>query len=1006
MIVIKLYLLYPLFRGLHHQTTLRRFPKMNTYRIRKALSIPLIACLLIGLLQAILATNTVPAAQAQSQAYNWKNVQIVGGGFVPGIIFSEAEANLIYARTDIGGAYRWNEANSKWIPLLDWVNWDQWGYTGVVTLAADPTDANRVYVGAGTYTNSWDPNNGAILRSTDKGNTWSISPLPFKLGGNMPGRGAGERLAVDPNKNSILYLGAPSGNGLWKSTDYGATWSQVTNFPNPGNYAQDPNDPFGYLNDNQGLYWVTFDKRTGTPGNATQTIYVGVADLQNTLYRTTNGGASWERVANQPTGLMAHQGEIDTVNGYFYITTSDKGGPYDGLHGDVWRYTTATGAWTQISPIPSSDVDNNYFGYAGLTIDRQNPATVMVTAYSSWWPDTIIWRSLNSGASWSKAWDWTTYPNRSFKYTQNVSASPWLTWSATPICGGGRPGAETNPKLGWMTETLEIDPFNSNRMMYGTGATIYGSDNLTVWDQSATSQIALTVKAMGLEETAVQDLISPPSGAPLLSALGDIAGFRHDNLDAVPTLPHWSPMGGTNTSIDFAELNPTYIFRTGDGDTANCEKSAAYSTNGGTSWTKVSKEPAGLTSGGNAAVNANGTRVVWSPGGVGVSYTTNNGTSWAASTGIPAGATVESDRVNVNKFYGFSNGTFYISTNGGAAFSATAATGLPSTANFHAVPGIEGDVWLAGGTTTGAYGLWHSTNSGTSFTKLANVDEADTIGFGKAATGQPYMALYTSAKIGGTRGIYRSDDAGATWVRINDDQHQWGWTGKTITGDPRIYGRVYLGTNGRGILYGDPAGPAPTNTPGPSPTPTRTNTPVPPTNTPTTGPSPTPTRTNTPVPTATNTSVPTNTPTSGPLVNGLQGEYYDNNNFTNLMVNRIDANINFDWVNGSPDPSMGVDDFTVRWTGYVQPQFSETYTFKTYSDDGDRLWVNGVQLTNDWGAQHGNGTSSGTITLTAGQQYTIKLEFLEQSGGASVKLYWSSPSQPEQIIPQSRLFTQ
>ena len=81
---------------------------------------------------------------------------------------------------------------------------------------------------------------------------------------------------------------------------------------------------------------------------------------------------------------------------------------------------------------------------------------------------------------------------------------------------------------------MEIDPFNSNRFMFGTGATIYGSDNLTVWDQSATSQITITVMAEGLEETAVNGLISPPSGAPLISAVSDIGGFRHDNLDVVP----------------------------------------------------------------------------------------------------------------------------------------------------------------------------------------------------------------------------------------------------------------------------------------------------------------------------------------------------------------------------------------------------------------------------------------------------------------------------------------
>jgi photosystem II stability/assembly factor-like uncharacterized protein len=157
---------------------------------------------------------------------------------------------------------------------------------------------------------------------------------------------------------------------------------------------------------------------------------------------------------------------------------------------------------------------------------------------------------------------------------------------------------------------------------------------------------------------------------------------------------------------------------------------------------------------------------------------------------------VASDRVNPSKFYGFKSGTFYVSTNGGVTFTAK-ATGLPSgDVRFKAMPGIEGDIWLAGGS-----GLWHSTNSGTSFTKLANVGEAYTIGFGKAAAGHNYMALYTSAKINSVRGIFRSIDAGANWVRINDDQHQYAWTGSCITGDPRFYGRVYIGTNGRGIIY-------------------------------------------------------------------------------------------------------------------------------------------------------------------------------------------------------------
>ncbi len=218
-------------------------------------------------------------------------------------------------------------------------------------------------------------------------------------------------------------------------------------------------------------------------------------------------------------------------------------------------------------------------------------------------------------------------------------------------------------------------------------------------------------------------------------------------------------------------------------------------------------QPSGVTGSGVVAVSASAATILWSPQGTGVYYTTNAGRAWTASTGIPAGATIASDRVNSSKFYGFAAGKLYLSTDSGKTFAATAATGLPanSTVHFKAVPGIEGDIWLAGGSTTDvAYGLWHSTNSGASFTQLTNVQQADNVGFGKAASGQPYTAIYVPAEIGGVRGIFRSVDKGVTWVQINDSLHQWGVAGSAaITGDPRIYGRVYLSTNGRGIIYGD-----------------------------------------------------------------------------------------------------------------------------------------------------------------------------------------------------------
>ncbi len=184
--------------------------------------------------------------------------------------------------------------------------------------------------------------------------------------------------------------------------------------------------------------------------------------------------------------------------------------------------------------------------------------------------------------------------------------------------------------------------------------------------------------------------------------------------------------------------------------------------------------------------------------------------TWTASTGVPGGASVRSDRVNPLKFYAFANGTFYSSGDGGQTFTATAASNLPpagTSAQFKATPGHEGDIWLAGGSTTTTYGIWHSLNGGNSFFKLWDVDAATTIGFGKAAPFRKYPALYSSAEVSGVWGIYRSNDGGISWKRINDNQHQYALTNTAITGDPRIYGRVYFGTNGRGIIYGDPANP-------------------------------------------------------------------------------------------------------------------------------------------------------------------------------------------------------
>ena len=137
---------------------------------------------------------------------------------------------------------------------------------------------------------------------------------------------------------------------------------------------------------------------------------------------------------------------------------------------------------------------------------------------------------------------------------------------------------------------------------------------------------------------------------------------------------------------------------------------------------------------------------------------------------------------------------------------------------------------------------------------------------------------------------------------------------------------------------------------------------------------------------------------------GLTGTYFSNMQLANATtVSRTDTSIDFDWGTGSPASGIGADNFSVRWTGQVQAQFSETYTFTTLSDDGVRLWVNGQQLIDNW-TDHAPIENSGTITLVAGQKYEVKMEFYENGYGAVAKLSWASPSTAKQIIPMSQLY--
>lgn len=170
-------------------------------------------------------------------------------------------------------------------------------------------------------------------------------------------------------------------------------------------------------------------------------------------------------------------------------------------------------------------------------------------------------------------------------------------------------------------------------------------------------------------------------------------------------------------------------------------------------------------------------------------------------------SSLAADPVEATRFYAFDppSGRLFVSTDSARHFSlkSTPIGAASATARgdmLTVAPERAGDVWIG----TRAAGLFHSTDAGATFTKMEGVEAAEALGFGKPAEGNAYPALYLRGRIDGQQGFYRSDDGGRNWVRINDDRHQYGAANRPlIVGDPRIYGRVYLTTGGRGIIYGD-----------------------------------------------------------------------------------------------------------------------------------------------------------------------------------------------------------
>lgn len=957
------------------------------------------------LLHVIIVLQVYDVKAQTTASYVWKHAPIGGGGFVTGIITHKTSGDR-YCRTDVGGAYRWDAANNKWIQLLDWLNESENGFIGVEALALDPQNANNLYMLCGTsYINS---GRTAILKSTDKGNTFTYTDVTdkFKAHGNGSGRGNGERLAVDPNNSNILFCGTRA-NGLWKSTDAGVTWNLAWN-----GVTTTPNE--------NGICFVVYDPSGGVVGGATQTIYIGVSRTGSAnIYKSTDGGTTFTDIS-ATTGFMPHRAALQGTT--MYVTYSDNAGPQS-TNGDgkLYKLNTITGVWTNVTPVHSKD-----YCYGGVSIDPTNVNRVIVSTSGIYWNNQF-------GTGWAD-----------FIFLTTDGGSTWTLKNGTNATyDSNGMGWSDGGAVNWM-DCIEFDQSNLNRVRVIGGGGVYTCPDITAANPSWKYDV------IGIEETALLDVTSIPGG-PVISSFGDVTGFVHEPLTSYPATK-LSPIGGfNNTSIAYAAANPNKVVRI-----ANEGNVVYYSNDKGATWAAAATN---MGASGRVAVSADGGTILHCPeNSTTTYYSTNNGGSWSSCPGVSLGnAAPVADQVNSNYFYIFhpKTGEMFRSSNKGVSFSVAGAPGV-STANhpwepvlIRTVPGFEGHVWVP----LGRNGLKYSTNHGATYTTVANVSYCKTVGIGKAMSGSSYPTIFIWGTVSGVTGLFRSTDQGATWARMNDDAHQFAGA-PLLVGDMNVAGRVYMSAGGgRGLIYWEPAACTPsTITPyvqvnggtwqqtanatvsaggsvqfGPQPVEGGSWSWSGPNNFSAT------TRevflsnlqvnqAGNYVATYTNSGGCQSTHTFNLTVTGsILREHWTG--ISGTTINSLTSNTNYpnnpagtEQITSLEGPTNWADNYGTRIRGYIHPTASGSYTFWVAGDDNTDLYlstsdnpanssriayVNGWTSSRQWNKY--STQQSTTINLVAGQKYYIEVLHKEGSGGDNVAVAWQGPGISQQVIAGSYL---
>jgi uncharacterized protein YjdB len=680
-----------------------------------------------------------------AQTYNWSGVRIGGGGLVTSVQAHPLVPNLRFITTDVGNPYRWNETTQRWEGLLDGLPATYWSpVAGNLAFAPNDATGNILYVSMPKGTGAA----GTIMKSTNRGTTWTDLNMPIWINPNsVDEKRNGARLVVDPNNSNVVYVttripgsGNETTNGTYKSVNGGSSWAKI---------------------DTLHGRFIVFDTSGGTLSGLTKKLYV--ANL-NGVYVSNDAGATFSLMPGSPAGLRRG---VLRGNGILYAAGN----------GILYKWNGTT--WSNITPPYSGN-------FTSVAVNPNNSSQIItnIDAFNG-----AMYKSNNGGSSWTPV-----------KGTRDFSEIPFH---------GGNTIGNTIIDMAW-------DPFDSTQVWMADLLNAYQGTN--IWSDAAVWK----VRAVGHEEVVVTGpLISPPSGNNLLlTVTADVAGFDHKSLTNPPAkaisddFQYYNSQGVHMTGAAIQETNPNFIVRVGRRGWSGTGL-GGYSTDGGLHYTQWIC-PAGMT-GGRVAVSATNETIIWTTQGGFTYRSVDRGDTWTKINSITNSAIgilnttgsiftvppdmnpLAADKVNGNKFYLYFFGKMMVSEDGGLTFVQKYAS-LPNVQNVAFVkvettPGKEGDVWVS----IEGNGLYHSTNSGETFTKITKVQSAKLMAIGKAAVNDP--AIYVVGTVDNIpNSIFRSDNNGSTWTVVANPAIS---EPRNLTADRRTYGRVFMGSAGNGIYVGE-----------------------------------------------------------------------------------------------------------------------------------------------------------------------------------------------------------